>query len=389
MLNEEYATASNIKNRTNRQSVQSAITSVIVKLKTYSKVPPNGLVIYSGFVQNDDGSEKHAIYDFEPFKPINTKMYMCDKRFHTEPLKELLTDDRKYGFIILDGESLLLGSLSGNAKTILFQDKVSLGSKTRRGGQSAARLNRIRLEKKNVWIERAAVRATQSFITDITPNIIGLVIGGKATCKNELVEHKCFDPRLKKILIMPLHDVSYGGENGFEQTIRMAASSLSNNVLNKEKNTLSNLFSEMSKPNGLFTISANDTILALENGAVKDLIIWDELKIWRHEYTKLNSDTDQVSYKALHLDEKTLAPKFNPKDEEYKLKSSILLTEWILLPEHKFGSQLHIVCDRSSEGSQFSIGLGGIAGILRYPFDVSVNDVVDDVNNDFDDADFI
>jgi len=46
MLADEYGTASNIKSRVNRQSVLSAITSTQQKLKLYTRVPTNGLVIY-------------------------------------------------------------------------------------------------------------------------------------------------------------------------------------------------------------------------------------------------------------------------------------------------------------------------------------------------------
>ena len=59
------------------------------------QVPPNGLVIYTGTVMTDDGKEKRLNIDFEPFKPINTSLYLCDNKFHTEALNELLESDSK------------------------------------------------------------------------------------------------------------------------------------------------------------------------------------------------------------------------------------------------------------------------------------------------------
>jgi peptide chain release factor subunit 1 len=47
-------------------------------------VPNNGLVIYCGTIVTDDGKEKKVNIDFEPFKPINTSLYLCDNKFHTE-----------------------------------------------------------------------------------------------------------------------------------------------------------------------------------------------------------------------------------------------------------------------------------------------------------------
>ena len=47
-------------------------------------VPPNGLVVYCGTIVTDEGKEKRVNIDFEPFKPINTSLYLCDNKFHTE-----------------------------------------------------------------------------------------------------------------------------------------------------------------------------------------------------------------------------------------------------------------------------------------------------------------
>ncbi len=103
MLADEYGTASNIKSRVNRShfecpfiksmyfivfpnrlSVLGAITSTQQKLKLYNRVPDNGLVLYCGTILTDDGKEKRVNIDFEPFKPINTSLYLCDNKFHTE-----------------------------------------------------------------------------------------------------------------------------------------------------------------------------------------------------------------------------------------------------------------------------------------------------------------
>lgn len=67
-----------------RLSVLGAITSTQQKLKLYTRVPDNGLVLYCGTILTDDGKEKRVNIDFEPFKPINTSLYLCDNKFHTE-----------------------------------------------------------------------------------------------------------------------------------------------------------------------------------------------------------------------------------------------------------------------------------------------------------------
>ena len=149
MLADEFGTASNIKSRVNRLSVLSAITSTQQRLKLFTKVPPNGLVIYCGTILTDDNKEKKVNIDFEPFKPINTSLYLCDNKFHTEALQELLESDDKFGFIVMDGNGSLFGTLAGNTREILHKFSVDLPKKHGRGGQSALRFARLRLEKRH------------------------------------------------------------------------------------------------------------------------------------------------------------------------------------------------------------------------------------------------
>ncbi|KAF9604517.1 hypothetical protein IFM89_007638 [Coptis chinensis] len=87
LLGDEIGTASNIKRKVNRQSVLGAITSAQQRLKLYSKVPTNGLVLYTGTIVTEDGKEKKVTIDYEPFRPINASLYLCDNKFHIEALK--------------------------------------------------------------------------------------------------------------------------------------------------------------------------------------------------------------------------------------------------------------------------------------------------------------
>merc|ERR1711935_556763 len=165
MLAEEYGTASNIKSRVNRLSVLSAITSTQQRLKLFSKVPPNGLVIYCGTILTDENKERKVNIDFEPFKPINTSLYLCDNKFHTEALTSLLQSEDKFGFIVMDGNGSLFGTLAGNTREILHKFSVDLPKKHGRGGQSALRFARLRLEKRHNYVRKVAETATQMFIS--------------------------------------------------------------------------------------------------------------------------------------------------------------------------------------------------------------------------------
>jgi peptide subunit release factor 1 (eRF1) len=60
------------------------LTSIQQRLKLYNRVPTNGLVLYCGTIITDEGKEKKVSIDLEPFRPINTSLYLCDNKFHTE-----------------------------------------------------------------------------------------------------------------------------------------------------------------------------------------------------------------------------------------------------------------------------------------------------------------
>ncbi|KAJ7460917.1 hypothetical protein B0H11DRAFT_2315334 [Mycena galericulata] len=95
MLAQDYITKSNIRTRESRPMVLGAITQAQQRLKLYNQVPPNGLVIFVGTMITDEGKEKKVTVDFEPHKPIDTSLYLCDNRFHTEALSELLESDSR------------------------------------------------------------------------------------------------------------------------------------------------------------------------------------------------------------------------------------------------------------------------------------------------------
>lgn len=214
-------------------------------------VPPNGLVVYCGTILTDEGKEKKVNFSFEPFKPINTSLYLCDNKFHTEALAELLESDAKFGFIVMDGNGSLFGILSGNTRTVIQKISVDLPKKHGRGGQSALRFSRLREEARHNYVRKVAELATQHFITDSKCNVAGLVLAGSADFKTELGQSDMFDQRLAPKIIRTV-DVSYGGENGFNQAIELSAESLQNVKFVQEKKLIQKYFDEISLETGKY-----------------------------------------------------------------------------------------------------------------------------------------
>ena len=112
MLTTEYGTATNIKSRVNRLSVLSAISSAQQKLKQFKSLPENGVALFCGEMMIEN-KERKVSFVIEPFKPLTKFLYLCDSKFHTQALEDLLLAEEKFGFIIMDGHGALYGLLQG------------------------------------------------------------------------------------------------------------------------------------------------------------------------------------------------------------------------------------------------------------------------------------
>ncbi|ELU43829.1 translation release factor [Rhizoctonia solani AG-1 IA] len=361
-LTQEYGTASNIKSRVNRLSVLAAITSTQQRLKLYNRVPPNGLVLFVGTILTDEGKERKVA------------------------LSELLESDSKFGFIVMDGNGSLFGTLSGNTREIIHKFTVDLPKKHGRGGQSALRFSRLRDEKRHNYVRKVAELAVQHFITNDKVNVAGLVLAGSADFKTELNQSDMFDPRLAAKVIKVV-DVSYGGENGFNQAIELAAESLSNVKFVQEKKLIQKYFDEISQDTGKYCFGIDDTLKGLEMGAVETLIVWENLDVTR--YVLRNAAGEEIIVHANKEQEKN-REKFLDKSTGLEMEQAeepTSLLEWFAEKYKEFGATLEFVSNRSQEGAQFVKGFGGIGGILRYKVDFTNLASFDEDSDEFYDSD--
>ena len=366
MLTNEYGTASNIKSRVNRQSVLSAITSTQQRLKLYNRIPNTGLCIFCGEVITEKG-QKLLNLDIVPQRELGTSMYLCDSKFNVEPLKILLTSEEKYGFVVMDGLGSLFGTLSGSAKDIITRFTVDLPKKHGRGGQSAARFGRLRLEKRHNYVRKVAEVCVQCFITNDQPNVKGLVLAGSAEFKHLLFGSDLFDPRLKKVVIK-IVDTSYGGENGFNQAIELSQEALANTKFVHEKRLLEKFFSHIAQDTGEICFGVHDTLEALDMGSVDTLLIFEELDLLRCVLKNPATGESKTSYLRPHQLTDEAHVKEGGVELEVVEKDNLL--EWLSEKrERRRGAKLELISNKSQDGAQFCVGFGGIGAILRWKVD--------------------
>lgn len=300
-------------------------------------MPPNGLVLFCGIVEIGDGkSEKKIMIDIEPYKQINVFCYRCQNSFETQPLQAILEDDEKFGFVIVDGNGVLYATLQGSTKTVLQRMLVQLPKKHGRGGQSAMRFARIREEKRNYYIRKVCELTTQHFITDDRPNVKGIILAGSAQLKTQCFESDIFDARLKVVVLAHL-DVSYGQDNGLNQAITMGADAMGGVRFVQEKKIVGKFFENIALDTGMVVFGVEDTIKALELGALETMLLFEDLTIMRLEIKNPVKNETRV-YLLTEAQEKD--QKYYRDEEtgvECEIVSSDSLCDWLLLNYKNFG----------------------------------------------------
>jgi len=339
-----------------------AIRSLKAKLSCFSVTPPNGLALFCGYSAELEGSNtKKFIACFEPFLPLRTSLYRCDKKFHTELLREQISSGPKIGFIIIDGNATSFHVLNGSSRETIFKlEKVSLPKKHGRGGQSQNRFAHIREEKIGWYISKIAELARKYFIDSSTntPNVEFLIVAGSADLKHKLIQN--LDAGLAKI-IMAVLDVQYGGEVGFHEAVNLSQDKLQSLKYVQEKQVIGDFF-EIINRDGLYVIGVEDVMYALDCGALETLLLWDSL-----EYTKYVYE-DPSGCKQMKYCKAQATPQ--DMDPNWKLVHSESLIDWILQNYKNFGAKVQLVSDQSSLGSQFVKGFGGVGGVLRYSLEL-------------------
>ena len=106
-------------------------------------------------------------------------------------------------------------------------------------------------------------------------------MAGNAGFKTELSETDMLDKRLLPVIIAVL-DVSYGGENGLNEAITLAADALTNVKFVAEKKLVSKFFEEIALDSGMVVFGVEDTMKAMDLGALETMMLFEELEINRY-----------------------------------------------------------------------------------------------------------
>lgn len=319
-LQDEQGTATNIKDKNTSKAVINALERMIRTMRTIEKNPENGLAIFSGNISEKDNVDNVQVFWIEPPEPMNQKLYRCDQRFLTEPLEEMVINETTYGLVAIDKSEATIGLLIGSHLKVIKQLNSTVPGKFKAGGQSAQRFARIREGAAIEFYKRVADVLVQEFT--YMKELKGIIVGGPGTTKQNFVDGNYINEQIKQ-KILGLKDVTYTNAYGLQELANISEDLLSDTEVGEERKILQNFLNILGKTPNMVGYGFDVIKLALEMGAVDDLIIVE------------NCATDEQLEELSTLQEAS-------------------------------GAKLHLVTNKTPEGVQME-GLTGFGAILRYP----------------------
>jgi peptide chain release factor subunit 1 len=359
LLKQEQSTAANIKSKSVRKNVTTALEKIQRHLGLYKETPENGLALFCGNVSEKEGGIDIELWAIEPPEKLKNRIYWCDQTFITDPLKEMVREKEIYGLVCLDRSEADIATLKGKKINPLIHFESIVPGKTRAGGQSSARFARVREGMLNDWLKQVGDAVNKTFREE--KDLIGIILGGPGPIKDMFLKEDYIQTEIKN-KIMGTVDTSYTGEHGLQETVERGEDLLKEASVTKEKKLLTKFFDNL-QTTELSVYGIHEVIRALELGAVDTVIVSED-----SDFLEVELECDCGIEKKIirEKDKQDLhCEKCNKHAEIIGQKD---IAEYFEERVKEFGSKLELVSSETREGSQF-LQLGGIGALLRYKID--------------------
>ncbi|MFB6103908.1 MAG: peptide chain release factor aRF-1 [Halobacteriaceae archaeon] len=362
-VTQEHSEASNIKSKQTRTNVQDALKSIKDQLRYYDTYPPeNGLVIFSGAVDSGGGQTEMVTRVLEsPPQPVQSFRYHCDANFLTEPLEGMLADSGLYGLIVLDRREANVGWLKGKRVEPVKSASSLVPGKQRKGGQSAQRFARLRLEAIDNFYQEVGEMANDLFVPE-RHELDGILVGGPSPTKDEFLDGDYLHHELEE-KVLGKFDVSYTDESGLYDLVDMGEEALADAELMADKSLMETFFEEL---NGgeLATYGFGATRQNLLMGAVDTLLVSEDLRKDVVTFECPNDHEDRVV-----VDRRADTPTDHDCPECGEPAEAVQredVVEHLAEIADQRGTEVSLISTDFEKGEQLLTAFGGVAGILRY-----------------------
>jgi len=274
-LSQEQGTASNIKSKQTRENVIGALERMLQHLKLFKQTPPNGLAIFAGNVAEKEGQQDMKVWSLEPPVPLKFRTYRCDKEFVVEPLRDMLETKEVYGLVVLDRREAMIALLKGKTIIPLRKTHSEVPGKTKAGGQSAARFERLRDGAAKDHYKKVADFMKDEFLK--LEGLKGILIGGPGVTVNDFMGHDYLTGDVKKKII-GTRDLSYTDESGLKDLLEKSEDILADEDISHEKKIVNDFLNYLAKKPGMVSYGKDHVMRLLGMGAVATLLLSESLE---------------------------------------------------------------------------------------------------------------
>ena len=357
---QEHSEAANIKSKQTRTNVQDALTSIKDRLRYYDTFPPeNGIVIFSGAVDSGGGQTEMITRALEsPSEPIQSFRYHCDSEFLTEPLENMLLDKGLFGLIVLDRREANVGWLKGKRVEPVKSASSLVPGKQRKGGQSAQRFARLRLEAIDNFYQEVAEMADELMVPK-RHDLDGILVGGPSPTKDEFVDGDYLHHELQD-MVLGKFDVAYTDESGLHDLVDSASDVLADQEVVKDKNQMEEFFENLHDGDEA-TYGFEATRRNLVMGSVDRLLISEDL---RQDVAIYDCDGTE-EYELVDRRHETPEHACENGADAAVVEREDAIDHLIGIAEQR-GTEVKFISSDFEKGEQLYNAFGGIAGILRY-----------------------
>ncbi|MFW6437350.1 MAG: peptide chain release factor aRF-1 [Halococcoides sp.] len=362
-VTQEHSEAANIKSKETRTNVQDALKSIKDRLRYYDTFPPeNGLVLFSGAVDAGGGRSDMITRVLEsPPDPIQSFRYHCDSEFLTEPLEGMLEDKGLFGLIVLDRREANVGWLRGKRIEPVKSASSLVPGKQRKGGQSAQRFARLRLEAIDNFYQEVAGMADELFVPKRN-EMDGILVGGPSPTKDDFLSGDYLHHELQE-LVLGKFDVSYTDESGLSELVDAAEDVLAEYAVLQDKQVMEQFFREL-HDGDLATYGFGPTRQNLEMGAVEQLLISEDLRQDVVTYTCEAGHTTRALVDAGESAGEAVCETCSATIDEPEDRTDVI--DHLMELADQRGTETVFVSTDFEKGEQLLSAFGGVAGILRY-----------------------
>ncbi len=360
-VRQEQSEASNIKSKDTRTNVRDALASIDARLKYYDNPPENGLVFFSGAVDTGGGQTQMVTEVLEnPPQPVQSFRYHCDSDFLLEPLEEMFTDSGLYGLVVLDRREATVGWLKGKRIEAIKNATSLVPGKQRKGGQSAQRFHRLRLEAIDKFYKEVAEMADELFVPH-RHDLDGVLVGGPSPTKDEFLDgdylhHEIADKVIGKF------DVSYTDDSGLYELVKKAEDALSDAELMEDKRYMDRFFKELHGEK-LATYGFEATRENLIMGSVETLLLSEDIRtdVLIHTCPEGHETFEYVD-RGKQGEVATCEQCGESIDQTER---EDVIDHLIEIAEQR-GTETVFISSDFERGEQLLNAFGGVAGLLRY-----------------------